>query len=84
MQKIHYHPSAEDIYALVHPDNPTITLATVYNTLDSFAEAKIISRVLTEEGKNLYVDQEKRCLRKGIGEQVKGEMGDCHMLLRQK
>ncbi|MBC7449878.1 MAG: transcriptional repressor [Cytophagales bacterium] len=54
MQKIPYHPSAEDIYALIHTDTPTITLATVYNTLDCFAEAKVISRVLTEEGKNLY------------------------------
>ena len=54
LQRIMYHPSAEDIYALVQPENPTISLATVYNTLDSFVEAKLISRVLTEEGKNLY------------------------------
>ena len=54
LQKMEFHPSAEDIYALVQPENPTISLATVYNTLDSFAEAQVISRVLTEEGKNRY------------------------------
>lgn len=54
LQKSTIHPSAEDIYKIVHLDNPSITLATVYNTLDSFVDAKLISRVLTEEGKSRY------------------------------
>jgi Fur family peroxide stress response transcriptional regulator len=54
LQKTHLHPSAEEVYTLIHPDNPSISLATVYNTLDSFVEAKLITRVLCEEGKSRY------------------------------
>lgn len=54
LQKTSLHPSAEDVYDLIHLDNPSITLATIYNTLDSFVEAKLISKVSTEAGKNRY------------------------------
>lgn len=54
LQKTHLHPSAEEVYTLIHSDNPSISLATVYNTLDSFAEARLITRVLSEEGKSRY------------------------------
>jgi len=54
LQKTSLHPSAEDVYDLIHLDNPSITLATIYNTLDSFVEAKLISKVSTEAGKSRY------------------------------
>ena len=54
LQKTHLHPSAEEVYTLIHSENPSISLATVYNTLDSFVEAKLITRVLSEEGKSRY------------------------------
>jgi Fur family peroxide stress response transcriptional regulator len=54
LQKTPLHPSAEEVYTLIHSDNPSISLATVYNTLDSFVEAKLITRVLSEEGKSRY------------------------------
>ncbi|WP_018344718.1 Fur family transcriptional regulator [Cytophaga aurantiaca] len=54
LQKTHLHPSAEEVYTLIHSDNPSISIATVYNTLDSFVEAKLITRVLSEEGKSRY------------------------------
>jgi Fur family peroxide stress response transcriptional regulator len=54
LQKTSLHPSAEDVYGLIHTDNPTITLATIYNTLDSFVEAKLITKVSTEAGKSRY------------------------------
>lgn len=54
LQKTPIHPSAEEVYTRIHSDNPSISLATVYNTLDSFVEAKLITRVLSEEGKSRY------------------------------
>jgi len=54
LQKTHLQPSAEEVYTLIHSDNPSISLATFYNTLDSFVEAKLIARVFSEEGKSRY------------------------------
>lgn len=39
------HPTAEDIYNQVKIDHPTISLATVYKTLETLAENAIISKV---------------------------------------
>ncbi|MEN8248746.1 MAG: transcriptional repressor [Bacteroidota bacterium] len=48
------HPSPESVYELIKEDNPTITLATVYNTLDSFAEAGLINKVASVSGNKRY------------------------------
>ena len=48
------HPTPESIYALIKEEYPTITLATVYNTLDSFAEAGIINKVASVSGTKRY------------------------------
>ncbi|MBC5775293.1 transcriptional repressor [Pontibacter sp. KCTC 32443] len=45
-----HHPTAEEVYQKLKPANPSISLGTVYKTLDTFAEAELIKRVLTEEG----------------------------------
>lgn len=39
------HPSAEDIYSRVKPDLPSLSLGTVYRTLDLFVEYDLASRV---------------------------------------
>ena len=39
------HPGPEIIYRSVHPENPTISKATVYKTLETFEKYGIISRV---------------------------------------
>jgi Fur family peroxide stress response transcriptional regulator len=39
------HPTAEDIYNTVKQDYPTISLATVYKSLETLAEHNIISKV---------------------------------------
>ncbi|MCJ8166453.1 transcriptional repressor [Pontibacter sp. E15-1] len=44
------HPMAEEVYQLLKPANPTISLGTVYKTLDTFAEVRLIHKVLSEEG----------------------------------
>ena len=54
LQKMEIHPSAEEVYMLIHPTNPSLSLATVYNTLDSFVDAKLISKVSSEGGKSKY------------------------------
>lgn len=54
LQRMCFHPSAEEVYSNIHPENPSISLATVYNTLDSFVEAKLITKVSSEAGKSRY------------------------------
>jgi Fur family transcriptional regulator, peroxide stress response regulator len=48
------HPTAEELYQHLKPTNPSISLGTVYKTLDTFVEADLIRRVLTEEGGKRY------------------------------
>lgn len=48
------HPTVESIYDQVKPSNPSISLATVYKTLETFAEAGLISKVPTTEGHMRY------------------------------
>ncbi|MFD3000765.1 Fur family transcriptional regulator [Pontibacter toksunensis] len=44
------HPMAEEVYQHLKPANPSISLGTVYKTLDSFAEINLVHKVLSEEG----------------------------------
>ncbi len=44
------HPTVENMYALSKKEIPSISLATVYKTLDSFSQAGIINKTLTTEG----------------------------------
>jgi len=39
------HPSPESVYNSIIPEHPTISLATVYKTLDTFEKNEIISMV---------------------------------------
>ncbi|RIJ37042.1 Fur family transcriptional regulator [Pontibacter oryzae] len=48
------HPTAEEVYQHLHAANPSISLGTVYKTLDTFVEAELIRRVLSEEGGKRY------------------------------
>ncbi|RAU83607.1 Fur family transcriptional regulator [Pontibacter arcticus] len=49
-----HHPTAEEIYQLLKPANPSISLGTVYKTLDAFAEVNLVHRVFSEEGGKRY------------------------------
>ena len=49
------HPSAETIYKELVVDNPSISLATVYKTLDSFTSAELIQE-LSIDGESLHYD----------------------------
>lgn len=48
------HPTAENIYECVKPANPSISLGTVYKTLDTFVLMGIVHKVSTEEGHMRY------------------------------
>ncbi len=48
------HPSAEMVYNNICKKFPTITLSTVYNTLETFVKHNIINKVSTTDGKARY------------------------------
>lgn len=48
------HPTAEAIYQALLPHFPGLSLATVYNVLDSLCEKNLVSRVKTERGTMRY------------------------------
>ena len=49
------HPTAEPIFKALEPTNPTMSLATVYKTLDSFTSAELIQE-LSIDGESLHYD----------------------------
>lgn len=44
------HPTAETIYEYLRPSNPSMSLATVYKTLDTFVHVGLIEKVSSGEG----------------------------------
>ena len=49
--RLENHPTTEEIYTLIRPDNPSVSLGTVYKNLEKFVEAKLIKKVACEDGK---------------------------------
>jgi Fur family peroxide stress response transcriptional regulator len=43
------HPTAEEVYLKIRPEYPTISLATVYSTLDTLVRAGVVQAVNTRE-----------------------------------
>ena len=48
------HPTAEQIYESLRVNNPSISLATIYKTLETLAENKLINKVSTPQGSMRY------------------------------
>lgn len=48
------HPNAETIFRTLEPENPTMSLATVYKTLDSFKTANLVTEINTGDGCSHY------------------------------
>ncbi len=48
------HPTADQVYDLIKGNNPSITLATVYKTLETFVENRLINKVSTPQGTMRY------------------------------
>lgn len=38
------HPTAEELYSEIHPEYPTVSLGTVYKTLDTFEQHGLITK----------------------------------------
>lgn len=48
------HPSAEDIYRIVGKKNPTLSFATVYNTLNTLVEAGALRELTIDPSRKRY------------------------------
>lgn len=48
------HPSTEQIYDAIKENNPSVSLATVYKTLETFVQSGLLSKVSTHEGQMRY------------------------------
>jgi Fur family transcriptional regulator, peroxide stress response regulator len=48
------HPTAEQIYDIVKGENPVISVATVYKTLEKLVEKKLINKVPAAQGTMRY------------------------------
>ena len=53
-ENLHNHPTAKDIYNFIKNKYPSISLSTVYNTLDLFVEHNIINTVKSDFGTVRY------------------------------
>lgn len=54
LMRLHNHPTAEMIYDFVKTANPSISLATVYKTLDTLVTSGLAARVLSSNGSARY------------------------------
>lgn len=45
------HPTTDWVFEAIRQDNPAISLATVYKTLETFVTANIVKKVKSEDGK---------------------------------
>jgi Fur family ferric uptake transcriptional regulator/Fur family peroxide stress response transcriptional regulator len=54
LNKYRNHPTVDTIYKALHPKIPTLSKTTVYNTLKTFVEKKIVEVVIIEENEARY------------------------------
>ncbi len=54
LSHLRIHPTADDVYCYVIKKIPSISLGTVYNTLQSFVESGLICPVQTDDGVMRY------------------------------
>ncbi|MEY3230532.1 MAG: Peroxide-responsive repressor PerR [Planctomycetota bacterium] len=47
---LHSHPTAEELHALVNDHDQSVSLATVYNTLDALARCGLLRRIPSQVG----------------------------------
>ena len=50
------HPSAEGIFKALKPDYPTLSLATVYNTLELLVKAGLVNTIGNLKGNKIHFD----------------------------
>ncbi len=70
-----HHPTAEEVYRRVKSDVPTISLATVYKSLEALVGSGLVSKLLGDGGSARYDGRgdhhyHLRCLRSGTVEDL--------------
>lgn len=48
------HPTTDSIFEKIKENNPSISLATVYKTLETFVEKGLVKKVMTDDGYMRY------------------------------
>jgi Fe2+ or Zn2+ uptake regulation protein len=48
------HPTVDQIYNDLHPEIPTLSKSTVYNTLNSFTAARLVKAVIINDNETRY------------------------------
>ena len=48
------HPTAEDVFEQIKPEYPSISLGTVYKTLETLVESQLVQKVPVSENKMRY------------------------------
>lgn len=54
LMRMHFHPTADQIFEEIHLANPSISMGTVYKTLETFVKSGLLGRVYTSEGHMRY------------------------------
>lgn len=49
-----FHPTVDQIYEHLHPANPSISMGTVYKTMETFVDHGLLARVFTDEASKRY------------------------------
>lgn len=80
------HPTAEDIFEKIRPQNPSISLGTVYKTLETLVESKLVQKVPVAENKMRYdarMDTHSHIYCTNTGEIIDFQDHELEVLLRQ-
>jgi Fe2+ or Zn2+ uptake regulation protein len=54
LRSVHSHPTAEEVYSAVRPVVPSISLATVYKSLEALVECKLAAKLCFGDGPARY------------------------------
>ncbi len=77
LRNTYEHPTAETIYRALEPTNPTMSLATVYKTLDFFKHLGLVQELNVGEASSRY-DAAVHCHPHTVC-RVCGEVADLHL-----
>ena len=85
LKSVHIHPTAEEVFTAVRPVVPSISLATVYKSLEALVACKLAAKLSFGEGPARYDCRTDnhfhlRCLRTGqvrdLDASTSGDLGD--------
>lgn len=61
LDNVEKHLSAEDVYGIVKHEHPEIGLATIYRTLDLYADLDILQKMNFGDGRSRYEFTQEEC-----------------------